>query len=122
MLRWAFWALLLANLVYFAGTQGHLGALGWTPADPREPQRLTQQIEPERLRLLNGPRGSEPPAPLRAPTTAAAPVTAPEPTAVAEAPSAAAASTTAPAATDAVQTSALSGSPTDGPFYALKAA
>ena len=72
MLRWAFWALLLANLVYFAGTQGHLGALGWTPADPREPQRLTQQIEPERLRLLNGPRGSEPPVPVREPATAPA--------------------------------------------------
>ena len=97
MLRWAFWALLLANLVFFAGTKGYLGALGWTPADPREPQRLTQQIEPERLRLLNGPRGSEPPA--RAPAVPAVPAAAPEPpTAVAPTTPA----TASPTPTDAV--------------------
>ncbi|MBX3608460.1 MAG: SPOR domain-containing protein [Hydrogenophaga sp.] len=61
MLRWLIAALVAANLVYFAGTRGYLVSLGWPdPAAQHEPRRLAQQIQPERLRLLNGPRGSEP--------------------------------------------------------------
>lgn len=63
MLRWAVAVLLVANGLYFAWTQGHLAAIGFPPpSDPREPQRLTKQIAPESVRLLNGPRGAEPPA------------------------------------------------------------
>eukprot|EP01036_Dinobryon_divergens_P041165 gene41165-54535_t len=58
MLRWAITLLLLANLGYFAWTQGHLDGLGMAPADPREPQRMTGQVKPEVLRLLNGPKGT----------------------------------------------------------------
>lgn len=61
MLRWLVIALVVANAVYYAGTHGHLAALGWPSAgETREPQRLAQQIEPQRLRLLNGPQGAEP--------------------------------------------------------------
>jgi hypothetical protein len=82
MLRWAITVLLLANGLYFAWTQGHLTAVGFPPSsDPREPQRVNQQIAPENVRLLNGPRGAEPPAgappPRPAPAPSQAPVTAP---------------------------------------------
>jgi cell division protein FtsN len=61
MLRWLVIALIAANAVYYAGTHGHLAGLGWPAAgEAREPQRLAQQIEPQRLRLLNGPQGAEP--------------------------------------------------------------
>jgi len=47
-MRLAFLALLLANLLLFAWGQGYLGA-----ADAgREPDRLRQQIEPDKLRIL----------------------------------------------------------------------
>lgn len=86
MLRWVVAVLLVANGLYFAWTQGHLVAIGFPPtADPREPQRLTKQIAPESVRLLNGPRGAEPPAntlparPAPAPASAPAPVPTTEP-------------------------------------------
>lgn len=84
MLRWVIAVLLLANGLYFAWTQGHLVAIGFPPpSDPREPQRLTKQIAPESVRLLNGPRGAEPPTntpPARpAPPPASAPTTEPPP-------------------------------------------
>lgn len=64
MLRWVIWLLVLANAGYFAWSQGYLDALGLRPAEQREPQRLTQQVKPEALRLLNGPKAeSAPPAP-----------------------------------------------------------
>ena len=64
MLRWLVIALVVTNAVYYAGTHGHLAGLGWPAAgESREPQRLTQQIEPQRLRLLNGPQGAEPVSP-----------------------------------------------------------
>ena len=89
MLRWLVTALIAANLVYYAGTQGHLAGLGWPAATAqREPGRLTQQIEPQRLRLLNGARGSEPEAtpaaanaPSAAPQQAAPAAAAPDPAA-----------------------------------------
>lgn len=65
--------LALANAGYFAWTQGYLGGLGMAPVDQREPQRVAQQLKPEALRLLNGPKGtptdaaSAPPQPESAP-------------------------------------------------------
>ena len=84
MLRWAITLLLLANLAYFAWTQGHLDGLGMAPADPSEPQRITRQVKPEVLRLLNGPKGTGDPDIPAAPTTEAPPAV-PEPPAAAPA-------------------------------------
>ena len=56
MLRLVAMALLLANAVYFAWTQGFLAGLGMAPVQQSEPERLNAQIEPGTLRLLNGPR------------------------------------------------------------------
>lgn len=66
MLRLVIWLLLLANALYFAWTQGYLGALGLAPTEQAEPQRLQGQIKPESLRLLNDPRPA--PSPLSSPT------------------------------------------------------
>jgi hypothetical protein len=52
MLRALLLALLLANAGYFAWTRGLLAAYGFAPAAQSEPQRLTQQIRPEAMRLL----------------------------------------------------------------------
>jgi hypothetical protein len=52
MLRLLVLLLLLANGAYFAWSRGGLAALGFGPARQDEPQRLAQQIEPQRLRLL----------------------------------------------------------------------
>lgn len=49
--------LLLANLAFWGYTQGHLAGLGWAPHDPREPQRLAQQVAPEALVVLNAAGG-----------------------------------------------------------------
>ncbi|WP_439520557.1 SPOR domain-containing protein [Hydrogenophaga sp.] len=63
MLKWTIWILVLANAGYFAWTQGYLDGLGMAPQDQREPRRLQEQVKPEQLRLLNGPRApAEPPA------------------------------------------------------------
>jgi hypothetical protein len=56
MLRVAAILLLLANLVYFAWTQGSLAGLGLAPQEESEPERLQAQVQPDTLRLLNGPR------------------------------------------------------------------
>ena len=98
MLRWVIWLLVLGNAGYFAWSQGYLDTLGWKPAEQREPQRLTQQVRPEALRLLNGPKADaarpESAAPVQA-TAAAAPET---PTAAAGTPVDAAVSVPAPTA------------------------
>ncbi len=52
MLRLIVLLLLLANGAYFAWAQGLLAAWGVAPAQQSEPQRLTQQIRPEALRIL----------------------------------------------------------------------
>ncbi len=113
MLRWVVIALLLANGVYFAGTQGHLAALGWpATADVGEPQRLERQVDPQRLRLLNGPRGAEPPpasgqgsattaSALPAAPAAQQPAELPLPTPIEPAPAVVTASAEAPASTPA---------------------
>jgi hypothetical protein len=52
LLRLIVLLLLLANGAYFAWAQGLLAAWGVAPAQQSEPQRLTQQIRPEALRIL----------------------------------------------------------------------
>jgi hypothetical protein len=53
MLRLLVLLLLLANCLYFAWGHGFLSALGLAPAQQSEPQRMTQQIEPDAVRLLS---------------------------------------------------------------------
>lgn len=86
MLKWAVWLLVLGNAGYFAWSQGYLETLGFKPAEQREPLRVTQQVRPEVLRLLNGPRAEAPPAsptptPAPAPATPATAAVAPTPAA-----------------------------------------
>jgi hypothetical protein len=52
MLRLLVLALVLANGVYFAWSQGLLRELGFAPVNQSEPQRLAQQLRPESLRVL----------------------------------------------------------------------
>ncbi|MDZ4280075.1 MAG: SPOR domain-containing protein [Hydrogenophaga sp.] len=82
MLKWAIWLLVLGNAGYFAWSQGYLETLGLSPTEQREPQRMAQQVRPEVLRLLNGPRAETAPA-VVAPVPAPAPAS---PAAVAVAP------------------------------------
>jgi hypothetical protein len=53
MLRIFVLLLLLLNGLYFAWVQGLLRDLGLAPVQQTEPQRLTQQIKPEAVRLLS---------------------------------------------------------------------
>jgi hypothetical protein len=53
LLRLIVLLLLLANGAYFAWAQGLLAAWGVAPAQQSEPQRLTQQIRPEALKILS---------------------------------------------------------------------
>ena len=53
MLRFIVLLLLLANGLYFAWTEGWLRELGAGPAVQTEPQRMTQQLKPEALRILS---------------------------------------------------------------------
>ncbi len=53
MLRLMVLVLVLVNGLYFAWSQGLLQSWGAAPTQQSEPQRLTQQIRPEALRLLN---------------------------------------------------------------------
>jgi hypothetical protein len=52
MLRLLVLTLLLANGLFFAWSSGLLQAYGWAPVPQSEPQRLAQQLHPERIRLL----------------------------------------------------------------------
>ncbi len=52
MLRLLVLLLILANGLYFAWSEGMLRAYGFAPAQQREPQRLTQQVRPEAIRVL----------------------------------------------------------------------
>lgn len=54
MLRAVTLVLLMANLAYFAWTQGYLADLGLAPVVQREPERIKSQVQPDMLRLLNG--------------------------------------------------------------------
>ena len=46
-------ALVLVNLLFWAWSHGGLRVFGWGPSDPREPQRVEEQLRPEVLRLLS---------------------------------------------------------------------
>lgn len=61
-LRISFYLLVFANLVFYAWSQGHFGAVD----ENREPQRLTQELQAEKLRLL--PRSAAPAARTGEPT------------------------------------------------------
>ena len=75
MLRALVLGLLLANTAYFAWSQGWLMAFNLAPVQQAEPHRLTQQINPEAMRLNRSP---VPEAPVSAPVTpGSAPVPAP---------------------------------------------
>ncbi len=66
--------LLVANLAWFAWSQGWLRVLGLAPTEQSEPERLERQVRPESLTL--GPVEAEPaaaPAPSPAPAPAPAP-------------------------------------------------
>jgi hypothetical protein len=52
MLRLLVLLLALANVAYFAWSQGALAPLGMAPSVQTEPQRLVTQIRPEAIRLL----------------------------------------------------------------------
>jgi len=58
MLRVLVLLLLLANLLTGAYALGWLQSLGLSVQSQHEPERLTQQVSPERLRVLNGPTGA----------------------------------------------------------------
>ena len=74
--------LLLANAGYFVWSQGLLAAYGFSPASQSEPERLTQQIRPEMMQLVN----IEPPRPLKSATSPATVPAAPLPELAASAP------------------------------------
>lgn len=69
MLRLLVLALLLANAGYFAWTKDLLAPYGFAPATQSEPQRLTQQIRPEAMRILTPPATPALPAFTPAPPT-----------------------------------------------------
>ena len=52
MLRPLLLLLILANAAYFAWVRGSLAAYGFAPISQSEPQRMTQQIKPEAMRLV----------------------------------------------------------------------
>lgn len=57
MLRLAAILLLLANAAFFAWSQGLLLGVGMGPSPGNEPQRLSQQILPEALRVVSAKEG-----------------------------------------------------------------
>lgn len=59
MLRLVVLALVLANAVYFAWAQGFLATYGYAPATQAEPQRMTQQLRPEAVRLLDSAQAKQ---------------------------------------------------------------
>ncbi|AVP56430.1 sporulation protein [Pulveribacter suum] len=94
MLRLAVLVLLLANAGYYAWSAGLLQDWGLGPVSDGEPQRLQQQVEPQKLRLLapqTGASAAAPaPPPAAAPPASAAAPAAPAPDAPASAAAAAA--------------------------------
>jgi hypothetical protein len=81
MLRAVLVILLLANLLFWGWREGVFASLGMAPTPIREPQRLQQQVAPERVRLLPltpaGPAASSAAGTAVAPATAASAVPAP---------------------------------------------
>jgi hypothetical protein len=107
MLRLLLLAMLLANGVFFAWSQGHLLALGLGPNSPSEPQRLAQQIKPEAIKLMGAGTA---PNPARNPSAAGASAAIAAGTAAALSPASAASGVAGPPAN--VDSGAASGSAT----------
>ena len=59
MLRLIVLLLVLCNAAYFAWSHGRLQAFGFAPVSQSEPQRLTQQIQPETLRLFSAQESAQ---------------------------------------------------------------
>lgn len=102
MLRIAVLLLLLANAGYYAWSQGMLHDWGLAPAVTGEPERLAQQIAPQRLQLVTPATKAAPTAVVAPAPAAPAPIAPPSPApnpapTVAAAPAPAAAPTTPPA-------------------------
>lgn len=45
--------LVLANVLFWAWSSGSLKIVGWAPIDPRETQRVEEQLRPEVVRLID---------------------------------------------------------------------
>ncbi len=45
-------ALIVLNLLFWLWSNGSLKAFGWGPVDPREPQRVEEQLRPDMVRLI----------------------------------------------------------------------
>ncbi|WP_079416673.1 SPOR domain-containing protein [Thiomonas intermedia] len=105
-------ALLLANLVFFAWSQGWMAGAGLGPVTQREPQRLALQIHPEQVHIT----------PLA--SASATPASAPQP--ASSAPASAPAEPDPPPSAPAPQDAAADGAPTVcrqiGPFGAMESA
>jgi hypothetical protein len=65
--------LAVANAGFFAWSAGFLAPYGFAPAVQSEPQRLSQQIRPEAMRIVSPPQGRRPvsAAPALVPATSA---------------------------------------------------
>lgn len=105
-------ALLLANLVFFAWSQGWMASAGLGPVTQREPQRLALQIHPEQVQIT----------PLA--SASATPASAPQPasSAPASAPADPGSTPSAPAPQDAANDSAPTVCRQIGPFGAMESA
>ena len=103
MLRIAVIVLLLANAGYYAWSQGMLRDMGYGPTVQSEPQRLNQQIDPQKMQVTPVSVAAQAPASAASATVAAAsaasaPASAPSAPASAASVAVAAAPTPAPAA------------------------
>ena len=108
MLRLAVLILILANAGYYAWSNGKLRELGWGPSVQAEPQRLEQQIDPQKLvatpmasaASASASASSTTPAPAAsaasAPAAAASPASEAAPQSAASAPTATAATAPVP--------------------------
>ncbi len=111
-------ALLLANLVFFAWSQGWMASAGLGPVTQREPQRLALQIHPEQVRVTPAPV-----APASAASASSAPASAPSASsAPANAPAAPASAPSAPAAQSTASATAATVCRQIGPFGAMETA
>ena len=72
MIKWLAVALVVANAVFWAWTQGWLGAAWPAPGErQREPQRLQQQVRPESIVVLSPRAASAALEQIATPTAAA---------------------------------------------------
>ena len=67
MLRLLVLVLVLSNAIYFAWSQDYLRPYGFGPAQQSEPQRLTQQIQPEAIQILTPAEASRQETAVRTP-------------------------------------------------------